>query len=74
MPTVAAAPAIVAALRAAAGRPLNRLPVLPDDLVGLRTPAVTSGPPPVPDVPSQEAIPEILGIGLGQQELMKGGH
>ena len=74
MPTIAAAPAIVSALRAAAGRPLNRLPVLPDDLVGLRTPAVTSGPPPVPDVPSQEAIPEILGMGLGQQELMKGGH
>jgi hypothetical protein len=27
---------------------------------------------PVPDVPGQQAIPEYLGLGLGQQELMKG--
>ncbi len=38
LPTVPAAPAIVAALRAATGRPLNRVPVSPDDLVGLRRP------------------------------------
>jgi hypothetical protein len=48
------------------------VPVLPDDLIGLRGPAVTSGRPPVPDVPGQEPIPEVLGLGLGQQELMKG--
>ena len=37
-PTIAATPAIVAALRAATGQVLNRVPVLPDDLLGLREP------------------------------------
>jgi CO/xanthine dehydrogenase Mo-binding subunit len=69
---VAATPAIVAALRAATGRRLNRAPVSPDELVGLRPPVATAGPAPVPDVPTQQPIPEYLGIGLGQQELMKG--
>ena len=69
--TVVATPAVVAALRDAIGRPLNRVPVTPDDLVGLRAPATTEGRPPVPDVPGQQAIPEYLGLGLGQQELMK---
>jgi CO/xanthine dehydrogenase Mo-binding subunit len=69
--TVVATSAVVAALRDAVGRPLNRAPVTPDDLVGLRPPAATAGPPPVPDVPGQQAIPEYLGLGLGQQELMK---
>lgn len=69
--TVAATPAIVAALRAATGRELNRVPVTPDDLLGLRPPALTAGRAPIPDVPGQQAIPEYLGLGLGQQELMK---
>ena len=69
--TVAATPAIVAALRAATGRVLNRVPVTPDDLLGLREPAATAGRAPIPDVPGQQAIPEYLGLGLGQQELMK---
>ncbi len=64
--------AVVAALRDATGRQLNRVPATPDDLVGLRPPATSSGPAPVPDVPGQKPIPEYLGIGLGQQELMKG--
>ncbi len=68
---VVATPAVVAALRNAVGKPLNRVPVTPDDLVGLRPPAATAGPPPVPDVPGQQAIPEYLGLGLGQQQLMK---
>jgi xanthine dehydrogenase D subunit len=34
-PTIASTPAIVAALRDASGRPLARVPVRPDDLVGL---------------------------------------
>jgi len=72
LPTVAATPAIVAALRAASGRELNRVPVTPDDLVGLRPPAETAGWAPIPDVPGQQAVPEYLGLGLGQQELMKG--
>jgi selenium-dependent xanthine dehydrogenase len=69
--TVAATPAIVAALRAATGRKLNRAPVAPDDLVGIRPPAQSAGRAPLPDVPGQLAIPEYLGVGLGQQELMK---
>ncbi|HSB38152.1 MAG TPA: molybdopterin cofactor-binding domain-containing protein [Gaiellaceae bacterium] len=69
--TVAAAPAIVSALRDATGRTLNRVPVAPDDLVALRPPATTEGPAPIPEVPGQQAVPEYLGLGLGQQELMK---
>jgi CO/xanthine dehydrogenase Mo-binding subunit len=69
--TVAVTPAIVAALRAATGRPLNRVPVRPDDLVGIRPPARTTGPARIPDVPGQRPIPEYLGLGLGQQKLMK---
>ena len=69
--TVAATPAVVSALRAATGRTLNRVPVTPDDLVGLRPPARTHGRPPIPDVPGQQPVPEYLGLGLGQQELMK---
>jgi CO/xanthine dehydrogenase Mo-binding subunit len=72
LPTVAATPAVVAALRAATGRVLNRVPVRPDDLVGLRAPAQTAGVAPIPDVPTQLPIPELLGLAVGQQELMKG--
>ena len=62
---------VVAALRDATGRRLNRVPVHPDDLVGIRSEATTSGPAPVPDVPGQKSIPEYLGLGLGQSMLMK---
>lgn len=34
-PTISSTPAVVAALRAATGRPLARVPVRPDDMVGL---------------------------------------
>jgi CO/xanthine dehydrogenase Mo-binding subunit len=69
--TVVSTAAVVAALRAATGRTLNRAPVHPDDLVGIRSEATSSGPAPVPDVPGQKSIPEYLGLGLGQQMLMK---
>jgi CO/xanthine dehydrogenase Mo-binding subunit len=70
VPTVAATAAIVAALRAATGRKLNRVPVLPDDLLGIRPPARSAGRATVPDVATQEPVPEYPG--LGQRELMKG--
>ncbi|HYB87656.1 MAG TPA: xanthine dehydrogenase subunit D [Streptosporangiaceae bacterium] len=34
-PTISATPAVVAAVRAATGRPLRRVPIRPDDIVGL---------------------------------------
>ena len=69
--TVAATPAIVAGLRAATRRTLNRVPVAPDDLLGLRPPVASVGRAPIPEVPGQQAVPEYHGLGLGQQELMK---
>src|SRR5438445_3013649 len=67
--TVVSTAAVVAALRDATGRELNRAPVKPDDLVGLREPARTAGPPPIPDVPGPRPIPEYVGLGSGQTEL-----
>ena len=61
--------AVVAALREATGLELNRVPVRPDDLVGLRGPAATSGWPPVPEVPGNEPVPKYAGMALGQSAL-----
>jgi xanthine dehydrogenase D subunit len=58
VPTIAATPAVVNALRAATGRELNRVPVRPDDLVGLNPPVSGGPPPPVPDVPGSRPVPE----------------
>ena len=69
-PTIVATAAIVAALRDATGRDLNRAPVTPDDLVGLRGPASTAGAPPVPQVPGQWPVPYYSGMTSGQQKLM----
>ncbi len=60
--TIVATAAIVAALRDATGRELNRVPVRPDDLVGLAPPVRTAGPPPAPEVPGQEPIPLYAGV------------
>jgi xanthine dehydrogenase D subunit len=67
--TIVSTAAIVAAIRDATGRGLNRAPVQPDDLVGLRPPATSSGWPPVPDVPGPRPVPEYHGAGLGQSDL-----
>ncbi len=69
-PTIVATAAIMAALRDATGRVLNRAPVTPDDLVGLRGPASTAGVPPVPQVPGQWPVPYYSGMTSGQQNLM----
>jgi CO/xanthine dehydrogenase Mo-binding subunit len=61
-PLIVATAAVAAALRDATGRELNRVPVRPDDLVGLAPPATSPGPPPAPDVPGNAAIPEYHGL------------
>jgi CO/xanthine dehydrogenase Mo-binding subunit len=60
--TMVATPAIAAALRDATGRELNRVPVRPDDLVGLAPPGPWHDPPPSPDVPGPKPIPEYAGL------------
>jgi xanthine dehydrogenase D subunit len=67
--TIVSTAAIAAALRDATGRELNRVPVTPDDLVGLRPPAQAGPPPPAPDVPFPEPAPKHAGIAAGQTEL-----
>jgi CO/xanthine dehydrogenase Mo-binding subunit len=69
-PTVVATAAIVAALRDATGRALNRAPVSPDELAGLREPAAWSPPPPPPEVPGQWPVPYYHEMSSGQQRLM----
>jgi xanthine dehydrogenase D subunit len=72
--TIVSTAAIVAALRAATGRELNRVPVRPDDLIGLSPPVTSAGPPPVPDVPSPTPIPALHGLAAGQEELIGPGE
>ena len=69
-PTVVATAAIVAALRDATGRQLNRAPVSPDELIGLRPPVDGGSPPGVPDVPGQQSVPFYFARGSGQQKIM----
>ncbi len=67
--TIVATAAIAAAIRDATGRKLNRVPIRPDDLAGLRPPAGTSGPPPSPDVPGPAPMPHYFGEQAVQSEL-----
>ena len=69
-PTVVATAAIVAALRDATGRELNRAPVTPDELAGLRGPVAGPPPPPPPEVPGQWPVPYYHNMRSGQQRLM----
>jgi CO/xanthine dehydrogenase Mo-binding subunit len=66
--TIVSTAAIVAAIRDATGLPLNRAPVRPDDLVGLRQPLDAPWPP-APDVPGQEPLPQYFGVDLGQHTI-----
>jgi len=60
--TIVSTAAIAAALRDATGREINRVPVEPDDLIGLAPPARSAGPPPAPDVPYPEPVPKAYGV------------
>jgi xanthine dehydrogenase D subunit len=60
--TVVAPAAIAAALRDALGIELNRIPVRPDDLIGLRRPPPTPPWPPFPEHPASEPSPARAGI------------
>jgi len=69
--TVVSTAAIVSALRDATGRDLNRVPVRPDDLIGIVPPIQNRGGwPPSPKVPGNEPIPRYVGLSRGQGELM----
>ena len=68
--TVVSTAAIVAALRDATGRELNRAPVSPDEITGISPPADGGPRPAVPDVPGQDAVPYYFVMGSGQQKLM----
>jgi xanthine dehydrogenase D subunit len=72
--TIVATAAIVSALRHATGRELNRVPVRPDDLVGLVPPVTTSGPPPPPDVPGPEPMPTFFGQDEVQADISPSGE
>jgi xanthine dehydrogenase D subunit len=66
-PTISSTPAIVAAVRAATGRPLTRVPIRPEHIVGLPGPETADRPPAVagragppeqerPDQPPDQAV------------------
>jgi xanthine dehydrogenase D subunit len=65
--TIVSTAAVVAAIRDATGRELNRAPVQPDDIVGLREPATRDDWPPVPAVPGPDPVPKYHGVELGQE-------
>ena len=69
--TIVTTAAVVAAIRDATGRELNRAPVRPDDIVGLRGPATTRGWPLSPEVPGPEPVPRYFGLDLGQSALKR---
>jgi hypothetical protein len=71
--TIVATAAVVAAIRDATGLELNHAPVHLDDVAGLRGPARSKAWPANPDVPWQHSIPELAGLGMGQQQLMREG-
>ncbi len=67
--TVVASAAVAAALRDATGRELNRIPVTPDDLVGLSGPVTSGGRALVPPVRGQMPVPEYAGQASAQHTL-----
>jgi xanthine dehydrogenase D subunit len=70
--TLVAAAAVAGALRDATRRELNRIPVKPDDLVGINPPVEGAPVPPSPDVPGPRPIPAYLGMGQDTQQEIGG--
>jgi xanthine dehydrogenase D subunit len=70
--TLVAAAAVAGALRDATGRELNRIPVRPDDLVGINPPVEGGPPPPSPEVPGPLPIPAYVGLGEDTQHEIGG--
>ena len=70
--TVVAAAAVAGALRDATGRELNRIPVRPDDIVGINPPVEGGPAPPSPDVPGPLPIPAYVGLGKDTQHELGG--
>ena len=71
-PTIVAPAAIAAALRHATSKDLDRIPIRPDDLVGLTPPIRSPGVPPPPVVPGPKAVPEYAGL-VSSREVPPGG-
>jgi len=69
--TIVTTAAVVAAIRDATGRELNRAPVRPDDIVGIRGPATSAGWAPSPEVPGPEPMPRYFGLDLGQSAMKR---
>ena len=67
--TIVTTAAVVAAIRDATGRPMNRAPVRPDDIVGIRGPATTEGWAPSPEVLGPEPVPKHFGVDVVQSSL-----
>jgi len=67
--TIVTTAAVVAAIRDATGRALNRAPVRPDDIVGIRGPATSAVWAPSPDVPGPEPVPKYFGVDVVQSSL-----
>jgi CO/xanthine dehydrogenase Mo-binding subunit len=63
---VVAPAAVAAAIRAATGGELNRIPVTPDDVAGLRAAVDGGAMPRAPEVPGNAALPYYFGLGLGE--------
>jgi CO/xanthine dehydrogenase Mo-binding subunit len=70
--TLVAAAAVAGAVRDATGRELNRIPIKPDDIVGINPPVEGGPPPPSPEVPGPLPIPAYLGLGEDTQHEIGG--
>ncbi|MFN8233115.1 MAG: molybdopterin cofactor-binding domain-containing protein [Actinomycetota bacterium] len=71
--TLVSTPAIAAALRAATGRELNRVPIRPEDLIGMAEPVRPrhGGWPTPPSVPGPRPVAWYAGLGDGGEDRVR---